>query len=92
MKEYTTALTGVLFDDYTRDPYKRFQKAETVFNQIHIKHPGGIRDMAELSVVVGSAEPFRICRAYIERGDTNTEHLLRNKVRTCVPGRSNPDE
>jgi HD superfamily phosphohydrolase len=92
VKEYTEQQIGVLIDDYTRDPYKRFQNVETVFNQIHIKHSGGIRDMGELSVVVGSAEPFRICRAYIERGDTNTESLIRNKVRTYVPGRSNPNE
>jgi hypothetical protein len=42
--------------------------------------------MAELSVVVGSAEPFRICRAYLERGDTVTDCLLKNIVRTSVQG------
>ena len=30
-------LSNTLLDDYRRNPYERFQKADTVFNQIHIK-------------------------------------------------------
>ena len=75
---------GVMFDDYKRDPYKRFQDSRTPPNQIHIMQAGEPRDMAELSSVVGSAEPFRICRAYVTRGDTNTMDVLRNIVRTSV--------
>ena len=74
----------VMFDDYKRDPYKRFQDSRTPPNQIHIMESGRPRDMAELSSVVGSAEPFRICRAYFTRGDTNTERVLRNIVRTSA--------
>ena len=77
---------GALFDSYTRDPYKRFQDSRTPPNQIHILQSGKPRDMAELSVVVGSAEPFRICRAYLGRGDTVTDGLLKNIVRTSVQG------
>lgn len=75
-------MPDVLFDGYKRNPYERFKKADTVFNQIHIKQPGGVRDMAHLSAVVASAEPFRICRAYIKRDDTTTEDVLRNIIRT----------
>jgi uncharacterized protein len=71
-----------MFDDYKRDPYKRFQDSRTPPNQIHIMQDGKPRDMAELSSVVGSAEPFRICRAYLTRGDMNTEDMPSNIVRT----------
>jgi HD superfamily phosphohydrolase len=86
--ELKAELPDALFDTYSRNPYERFQKADTVFNQIHIKQPGGIRDMAQLSAVVASAEPFRICRAYIRRDDKNTETVLRNIVRTSIGSRS----
>ncbi|MHB1302954.1 MAG: HD domain-containing protein [Acidiphilium sp.] len=80
-------VSGVMFDDYKRDPYKRFQDSRTPPNQIHIMQDGKPRDMAELSSVVESAEPFRICRGYISRGDTNTEDMLSNIVRTeCKRG------
>jgi HD superfamily phosphohydrolase len=82
--ERRSELPNVLFDTYKRNPYERFQKADTVFNQIHIKQPGGIRDMAQLSAIVASAEPFRICRAYIERDDMNTEVVVRNITRTSI--------
>lgn len=82
--EHAEEAPGALFDSYTRDPYKRFQDSRTPPNQIHILQNGQPRDMAELSVVVGSAEPFRICRAYLERDDTATGDLLRNIVRTSV--------
>jgi HD superfamily phosphohydrolase len=75
-------VSGVMFDDYKRDPYKRFQDSRTPPNQIHIMQDGKPRDMAELSSVVGSAEPFRICRAYLTRGDMNTEDMPSNIVRT----------
>ncbi len=84
--ERAAEVPGALFDSYTRDPYKRFQDSRTPPNQIHILQSGSPRDMAELSVVVGSAEPFRICRAYLERSDTVTSDLLRNVVRTAVLG------
>ncbi len=79
-------------DTYTRDPYKRFQDSRTPPNQIHILQGGQPRDMAELSVVVASAEPFKICRAYIERDDTVTEAMLRNIIRTSVSGKANSNE
>ena len=82
--ERKAELPDALFDTYKRNPYERFQKADTVFNQIHIKQPGGVRDMAQLSAVVASAEPFRICRAYVRRDDMHTENVLRNIVRTSV--------
>lgn len=81
-------LSNTLLDDYRRNPYERFQKADTVFNQIHIKQPGGVRDMAQLSPVVASAEPFRLCRAYVMRDDTTTEGVLRNIVRTSLAQQS----
>jgi uncharacterized protein len=82
--ERRAELPDALFDTYKRNPYERFQTADTVFNQIHIKQPGGVRDMAQLSAVVASAEPFRICRAYVGRDDTNTESVLKNIVRTSI--------
>lgn len=72
---------GALFDDYKRDPYKRFQDSRTPPNQIHIMQDGKPRDMAELSAVVASAEPFRVCRAYVARDDTATGDVLWNIVR-----------
>jgi HD superfamily phosphohydrolase len=81
-----------IFDDYKRDPYKRFQDSRTPPNQIHILQAGQPRDMAELSSVVGSAEPFRICRAYVTRGDTATVDMLRNIVRTSIPGDASAEQ
>ena len=75
---------GAMFDDYKRDPYKRFEDSRTPPNQIQIMQNGKPRDMAELSSVVSNAEPFRICRAYVTRGDTNTGDMLRNIIRTSV--------
>lgn len=80
--ESKAALPNVLLDNYRRNPYERFQSADTVFNQIHIKQPGGVRDMAQLSAVVASAEPFRVCRAYVKSDDVTTEGVLRNIIRT----------
>ena len=77
---------SAMFDDYKRDPYKRFQDSRTAPNQIHIMQAAQPRDMAELSSVVGSAEPFRICRAYVARGDTATVNMLGNIVGTSIPG------
>jgi HD superfamily phosphohydrolase len=87
----TAEIPDALIDTYSRNPYHRFQKAETVFNQIHIKQPGGIRDMAQLSAVVASAEPFRVCRAYVDRGDTTTDAVLWNIVRTSIGGGASAD-
>ena len=74
----------VLFDDYKRNPYKRFQDSQTPPNQIHIMQDGQPRDMAELSAVVASAEPFRVCRAYFARDDAATVGVLWNIVRTSL--------
>jgi HD superfamily phosphohydrolase len=82
--QHKEALPGALFDTYKRNPYERFQKADTVFNQIHIKQAGGVRDMAQLSAVVASAEPFRICRGYIRRDDTSTEGMIKNIIGTSI--------
>ncbi len=79
-----TDLPSVLFDHYVRDPYKRFQDSRTPPNQIHILQGEIPHDMAELSAVVGSAEPFRICRAYLRRDDTETHSMLQNKIRTSI--------
>lgn len=54
---------GAMFDDYKRDPYKRFQDSRTPPNQIHIMQSGTPRDMAELSSVVGGLQDLsRILR------------------------------
>lgn len=86
----SAAMPTVLIDDYTRDPYKRFQDqaSGTPLNQIHILQGGQPRDMAELSAVVRSAERFRICRAYFTRGDTTTRDMLQNIIRTSIDGAS----
>ena len=73
-----------MIDDYKRDPYKRFQDSRTPPNQIHIMQDGKPRDMAELSSVVANAEPFRITRAYVTRGDTAAADRLRNIIRTSI--------
>lgn len=75
---------AAMIDDYKRDPYKRFQDSRTPPNQIHIMQDGKPRDMAELSSVIANAEPFRITRAYVTRGDTATVDVLRNIIRTSV--------
>ncbi len=62
--ERKAELPDALFDTYKRNPYERFQKADTVFNQIHIKQPGGVRDMAQLSAVVAIGP---CCRSTCER-------------------------
>ncbi|PPD15666.1 MAG: hypothetical protein CTY25_04980 [Methylobacterium sp.] len=74
-----------LVDQYTRDPYKRFQDSKSPLNQIQIRV--GERpptDMAELSAVIANAEPFTLCRAYMFRDDKDAESVIENEVRTKI--------
>ncbi len=77
-------LPAAMFDDYERNPYKRYQESRTPPNQIHINMGSEPRDMAELSSTVANAEPFRVCRAYVDRGDTATESALRKIIETSL--------
>lgn len=78
-------LPRFLVDQYTRDPYKRFQDSKSPLNQIQIRV--GERpptDMAELSAVIANAEPFTLCRAYMFRDDKDAESVIENEVRTKI--------
>jgi uncharacterized protein len=91
--EEPEAPARVLVDQYSRNPYKRFQESKTPLNQILIRLGNGPpRDMGELSPTIGHAEPFTICRTYIFRGDTEAadmiENVMRTKIRETANGRS----
>lgn len=74
-----------LVDQYGRNPYKRFQDSKTPLNQILIRTGSGPpRDMGEFSPIIGHAEPFNLCRAYVFRDDTDAEFVIQNEMRTKV--------
>lgn len=90
--ERANELPSVIFDNYVRDPYKRLQGSRTPTNQIYIIQGGRPRDMAELSAVVAGAEPFRVCRAYIERDDKDTQDRLSKIIEESFTQRNSLDE
>jgi len=72
-----------LVDQYSRNPYKRFQDSKTPLNQILIRvGDGPPRDMAEFSPIIGHAETFTICRVYYFRDDTDATAVIENEMRT----------
>ena len=73
----------VLIDQVSRQPYKRFQDSKTMLNQILIRHGTDTSlDMADISPVVASAETFEVCRVYIAKGDSESEAMIQNIMRT----------
>jgi HD superfamily phosphohydrolase len=76
-----------LVDQYSRNPYKRFQDSKTPLNQILIRAGDGPpRDMGELSPIIGHAEPFTICRVYYFRDDADADGVIENEMRTKLKG------
>lgn len=72
-----------LIDQYSRNPYKRFQDSKTPLNQILIRiGNGNPRDMGEFSPVIGHAEPFTVCRVYAFRHDTDAADVIQNIIGT----------
>lgn len=81
--EKPAAMQRFLIDQYSRNPYKRFQDSKTPLNQILIRMGNGVpRDMGEFSPVIGHAEPFTVCRAYVFRGDTEASGMIENIIGT----------
>lgn len=78
----------ILTDSYSRPPYKRYQDSKTPLNRILISAGPGRKpqDMADLSPMIGSAEPFHICRAYVFRGDAEAAQVVENEIRTEIEG------
>jgi hypothetical protein len=75
----------VFIDSYSRPPYKRYQDSQTPLNRILIRTgPGRPQDMADLSPIIASAEPFNICRAYVFRDDTQAAEAVENEMRTEI--------
>lgn len=77
----------LLIDKGERDPYKRFQETKGPLNQIHIRMADGtLSDMAEQSHVVNSLRPFRMFRAYVDRGDSAAEDRVRSIIKAHTQG------
>lgn len=72
-----------MIDQYSRNPYKRFQDSKTPLNQILIRM-GGEKptDMGEFSPIIGHAEPFTVCRVYVFRDDTEALSMIENVMGT----------
>lgn len=82
--------TRFLVDQYVRHPYKRFQDSKSPLNQILIRlGEGPPSDMADLSPIIAHAEPFRLCRAYVFRGDTEAEDLVEKTMKTKIEESAN---
>lgn len=74
-----------LVDQYTRNPYKRFQDSKSPLNQILIRlSPDKVTDMADLSPVIANAEPFNLCRVYVFRDDVDAVDVIQNTMRTKI--------
>lgn len=71
-----------------RHPYKQYQDSKALLNRILIRLEKDARpiDVATLSPVVASAEPFEVCRAYTFRGDTESRDRVENIIGTEVGG------
>ena len=81
--ENPATMQRFLIDQYSRNPYKRFQDSKTPLNQILIRMGNGVpRDMGEFSPVIGHAEPFTVCRVYVFRGDTEAAGMIENIIGT----------
>ena len=70
----------ILFDEYKRSPYKKFQDSQTPLNQILINTGSTIEDMAHLSSVVSGAESFEINRMYLNDDDTEGRSMVENTI------------
>ena len=79
-----------LVDQYSRNPYKRFQDSKSPLNQILIRSGDGPpRDMGEYSPIVGHAETFNICRVYVFKDDSEAETMVENIMRNTVQEANN---
>ena len=77
----------ILTDSYSRSPYKPVQDSQSPLNRILIRIDAGQpQDMAELSPVIASAEPFHILRAYVSRDDDEAGRMIENIIRTTLQG------
>ncbi|WP_082473146.1 HD domain-containing protein [Methylobacterium sp. Leaf85] len=75
----------IMLDQYVRHPYKRFQDSKTPLNQILIRlGDGRSKDMADLSPIIGNAESFNLCRAYVFRDDVEASEIVWNIMRTKI--------
>ncbi|PPD43255.1 MAG: hypothetical protein CTY15_10255 [Methylocystis sp.] len=74
-----------LIDQYSRNPYKRYQDSKSPLNQILIRTGDGPpRDMGEISPIIAHAETFYVCRAYIFRDDKDADSVIENELRTKI--------
>jgi HD superfamily phosphohydrolase len=79
--------TPIYVDQVNRQPYKKRKSTDlqSPLDQILIRlGEGEPLDMADISPVVANAASFEGCRAYVTRGDTASEAMLGNIIRTTV--------
>lgn len=82
----------ILVDQTKRTPYKKGEGNNNPLDQILIRQAGGtIRDMAEISKIVASAETYEVCRCYIWDDDTTGRDVVENIMRTEIKGKANAD-
>ena len=73
----------VLIDRYSRPLYKRYGESDTPLNRVLVRGGSGrLLDMADFSPIIGAAQPFEVCRAYVFRDDKEAETVVENTIRT----------
>jgi hypothetical protein len=70
----------ILTDRAKREPYKRFQDSKGPLNQIRIRTPNDIQDMANYSAVVRALEPFELFRAYVGEDDQEAKDVVNRSI------------
>lgn len=74
-------LPRLLIDIDERSPYNSIGQSKGPLDRINVRTDGGILvDLQERSSVVAALKTFKICRAYIDRGDSAAEQRVRQIV------------
>jgi HD superfamily phosphohydrolase len=70
----------VLFDRYTRSPYREFHETKGPLNQILVREVSGkLVDLGEFSPMVQAIRPFELIRYYYDQDDHESREML-NKI------------
>lgn len=71
----------ILLDVYKRSPYKQKDLTKGPINQIMIRTAADeLVDLGKLSPAVSAIEPFRVCRAYVNKDDDKAIEFLNSVI------------
>lgn len=77
-------LPRFLLDNYERHPYNPFEESKGPLNQIRIRRGDQIFDMAEISPIIASMEPFNLFRVYYDENDKDAPSFVMRKIEENV--------